>query len=85
MSFNIRNHISPESPLLIMYNHETDQLGISAEGWELVATITFVPFAKYIPDRDDYEEYHGNSNYLGFAEHETMVAKDLAWTCVGEF
>jgi hypothetical protein len=85
MSFNIRNHITPEKPLLIMYNHETDQLGISAEGWELICTITFVPFAKYPPSPDDYEEYYGTSNRLGFAQHETLVAKDEDWSEVGVF
>lgn len=85
MSFNIRNQISPDKPLLIMYNHETDQLGISAEGWELVATITFIPFAKYPPSLEDYEEFSGTSNKIGFAQHETIVAKDTDWTEVGVF
>lgn len=85
MSFNIRDQISPEKPLLIMYNHETDQLGISAEGWELVAVVTFIPFAKYLPDSADYEEYYGTSNRIGYAAHETLVGKDEDWSEVGEF
>lgn len=85
MSFNIHHSISPELPLLIMYNCETDQLGISAEGWELVVVINFTPFAKYLPDRDNYREYHGTLGLIGYSPHETAVAKDYRWETIGTF
>lgn len=75
------------SPLLVMYNSDKDQLGISAEGWDLVAIINFVPFVKYIPDREDYEEYYGNdrSEMFGYMPLEGVVFKTDAWDVIGEF
>jgi len=76
----------PDGPLLVMYNNQSDQLGISAEGWDLVAIINFIPFVKYKPHMDDYEEYHGdNDSALGFVPLEGVIFKDTSWTVVGEF
>lgn len=75
------------SPLLVMYNNQKDQLGISAEGWDLVAVIDFVPFVKFIPDREDYVEYSGNdrSELFGYAPLEGVVFKSTDWDVIGQF
>lgn len=77
----------PEGPLHVLYNSQKDQLGISAEGWDLVAIVDFVPFVKYLPDREDYEEYYGNdrSEMFGYAPLEGIVFKSTDWTVIGEF
>lgn len=94
MSIYIRD-ADPESPLLVMYNIYTDELGISSEGWELVAVTNMVPFVRYI-NPDDYEEYEGGHlhNYssldtgsarrIGYAKHEGVVEKTSDWQVVGE-
>lgn len=87
--------IWPEKPLLIMYNETTDELGISAEGFELVAIATFLVFNRLEVDVNDYEEYSGGYSSMpdgavtgkfGYIPNGTiMVQKDYDWTVVGEF
>jgi hypothetical protein len=78
--------IPPDKPLLVMYNNQTDQLGLSAEGWDLVAVINFVPFVKYPPLAEDYEEYSGdNDAELGYVPLQGAVYKNSDWSEVGEF
>lgn len=94
MSIFIRDN-NPEAPLLVMYNIYTDQLGISSEGWELVAITNLIPFVRYV-NPDDYEEYEGGHSGLlgldtgtarriGYAEHEGVVEKNSDWQTIGEF
>lgn len=94
MSIHIREN--PELPLLVMYNIYTDQLGISAEGFELVAITNLIPFVKYLPYEDDFEQYEGGALHelapldtgharrIGYVKHEGMVEKSDEWQCVGE-
>lgn len=75
--------IEPEKPLFVMYNADTNQLGISAANWPIVMVVTFVPFvrtpATYTPFKASYEAR------IGYAKHEGMVAKDESWDIVAEF
>jgi hypothetical protein len=93
MSIFIRD--TPDVPLLIMYNIYTDELGISSEGWNLVAITNLIPFVRYIAT-DDYEEYEGGHSGLlgldtgtarriGYVEREGVVEKNSDWHVIGEF
>lgn len=95
MSIFIRDN-NPEAPLLVMYNIYTDEMGISAEGWNLVAVTSLIPFVRYLPDKDDYEEYDGGHSGLlgldtgtarriGHVSYEGAVDKTSDWQVVGEF
>lgn len=79
---NFRSHISPELPLQIMYNAHTDVLGISAEGWELIATIKFIPFVRTPADRYGFEATSGPE--FGQVPVECVVEKTPDWEVVGE-
>lgn len=95
MSWNFRDNITPEGPLLIMYNEDTDELGISAEGWELVVVANFIVFSRVLPHADDYEEYSGGYSRqpdgpvydkFGYIPNGTItVQKGFDWSVVGTF
>lgn len=91
--------IVPDGPLLVMYNETTDELGISADNFDLVAIATFLVFNRLEVDIDDYEEYSGGSSplgkigedgfvnpKLGYIPNGTiMVTKDSDWVVIGQF
>lgn len=85
--------IMPEKPLLVMYNETTDELGLSAKGYDLVVIANFMVFSRLLPYVDDYEEYSGGKSWMpdgpvkfGYLPNGTVtVQKDQSWSVVGEF
>lgn len=87
--------IMPEKPLLIMYNEGTDELGLSADGYDLVVIANFIVFNRIPPYADDYEAYSGGRSWhsngpvmpkFGYIFNETLtVQKDSEWTVIGLF
>lgn len=90
------NSISlPDGPILVAYNEHTDELGITADGWDLVAIANFVVFSRLLPHADDFESYEGGYKWtpdgpvmpkFGYLENGTVVVeKGLDWQIVGTF